>query len=486
MPKSLPMLTKRPRRPQRATAFCLCAIAPRIRPTCVANSGGRDTTRPHPTTAPHTRRTALRGLAALALSFALPVNADVASDDDALANYPALRVGRQIVLPRWMDPSSTPAEIEVPAGERPHFTPQVGDGRSLADEMRILLARTGVVGVITAFSLLGMAMSDRETDRVPLPEKYDPRLVARYFAIRADRVAARVAQLAVEAARLLVLHARHAVDERLGARTLTPRARVVRAARRSAERADALRGAVARLGPAFIKLAQAISMRPDIFGSEPARQLQALQDSVLAPFPVIDAVKLIRDELGARPQAIFDSFDIRPMAGSSLGTVFRASIDGRPVAVKVQRPGVAESIALDFYIIRSVVGFVQWLFNYRAELRVAVDDYASRMYEELDYRNEMRNMLRFKELYGDIGNVVIPRPYEMYTSKKVIIMEFVDGNKIIGKNFKIKHNELDVVETGIQFALTQLLDKGFLHAGKCRHYLCRGQCLTFLPFRRYA
>lgn len=448
------MVTRRRLYPMRTASFCVCAVhngvrSARKRVTC--STKDYDTGK----SAAISRRAALHAFGMLAASVAIPSEADV--------EYPALEIGRKALLPRWLDE----AKSEEPHDDKEtgaHATWKVGNGLSLAAEMRILALRLGVAGFVSMFSVFGMAMSDRHTRRVPLPEKYDPGLVARYFSLRVDKVAGRLVQLAVEAARLAALRARDAMEE-LRERSLDESVRAARASARRVRRASALRATMSRLGPAFIKLAQAISMRPDVFGGEAARQLRAMQDEVVAPFDVADAIGLIGEQLGARPQAIFDSFDVKPVAGSSLGMVFRATIDGRTVAVKVQRPGVRESIALDFFIIRKIVGIGKRLFRYRAELLQAVDDYASRMYEELDYRNEVANMLKFREIYKGTDKVYVPRPYTMYSSRKVLIMEYVEGEKIIDKNYEIQ--ELEVVETGIQFALTQLLDKGFLHAGRC-------------------
>lgn len=479
---------------RRNVAFCSCAphfTGPRrVRATCSA--GGDEGKRPVVS-----RRAALNGLGALAITLAVTVLPhDVAAntggpDHEELAKYPALEIGHEILVPEWTEPDMSQFKPEGHEGELGRFEQrresrwekpeaeahyswgewwQVGNGLSMAEDMQILLTRIGVAGSVAAFTLYGTSMSDRLSGRVQLPEKYDPKLVARYYNIRPDRVVARVVQLAVEAARFGLLRARYYVDELVSNDSLTERQRFELAARRRTDSADSLCASITRLGPAFIKIAQAASMRPDVIGSELARKLQSLQNNVTTPFPIEDALALIRSELGARPTAVFDRFDVQPVAGASLGMVFRASIDGKPVAVKLQRPGVAESIALDFYIVRSIVGVGQRLFGYRSDIVRAVDEYASRMFEELDYRVEVKNMTKFKKIYDGFSNVIVPSPFARYTAKKVLISEFVIGNKIIDENCEVKVSELGVVETGIKFALTQLLDKGFLHAGKLPHF----------------
>lgn len=483
---------------RRRIAFC--SSAPhlsrqrRLRATCSAS-------------APRQReaRGALRTLGALALSLAVTIlphqratateHAHDGPDHAELEKYPALEIGPEILVPEWMPPSNTsqlfPAqehgvsrlghqrEVRWEKGElEEHFSWnniwQVGNGLTMIEEMRILLARLGVISFVALFTYYGAAMSDRLSGRVKLPERYDAKQVALYFRIRGDLVIARVVQLTFEALRFGLLRARYAVDEAVSGAGLTERQRYELDARRRTDSADMLSESMQRLGPAFIKLAQAASMRPDAVGSELARKLSSLQDRVTTPFATHDALALIREELGARPDVIFDSFDDKPLAGASLGMVWRASVDGREVAVKVQRPGVAESIALDFYIVRSFVGVARRLFGYRSDLVRAVDEYANRMFEELDYRVEAANTAKFKKMYDDTSNVVVPAPVEKYTARKVLITDFVDGYKIIDENYEVKLSELPVVESGIRFALTQLLDKGFLHAGKSA-FICSCQ-----------
>ena len=421
-----------------------------------------------------TRRAVLRVLGALAVSVALPrtrAGADVAADDAALAGAPRLHWRREVMENRLegVAPDPAPAKrrrfgnAEEEGVER--FRPdwEVSDGKTPAEHLRILSVRTLFLASAGLFTLFGRAVSDRETQRIKLPERYDPAAVEKYFWLRPDRIVGRLLQLSAEALRLIALDVRQKADELWNDGGLTPGARALRAAARREQRAAALRAAVTRLGPAFVKLAQAAAMRPDIVGAELARQLQAMQDCVIDPFPVVDALALIRDELGAMPKAIFDLFDTEPIAGASLGLVFRGVIDGRDVAVKVQRPEVAESIALDVYILRSAIGLGARVFGWRRELKGVLDEYAARLFEELDYRNEAANMRKFESEYGGMPLVVIPRPFEAYTSRKVLVSEFVNGHKLIDVDCEVRASELSVVETGIHFALTQLLGRGLLH-----------------------
>lgn len=120
--------------------------------------------------------------------------------------------------------------------------------------------------------------------------------------------------------------------------------------------------------------------------------------------------------------------------------VYKAWIGGRPVAVKVQRPDLLEAVGLDFYVARGVADAItrlsrrSFLFEgrlaVRSDLVAAVDEYGSRLFEELDYRVEAKNMVLFRELYGSMPGVVVPGVLLDFSGRRVITTEWVDGEKV--------------------------------------------------------
>lgn len=233
-------------------------------------------------------------------------------------------------------------------------------------------------------------------------------------------------------------------------------------------RAIELRETFTRLGPTFVKLGQGLSTRPDLCPPEFLEELSELQDA-LPTFPDAEAFACIERELGIPLDSIYSSISTSPIAAASLGQVYKAQLkySGQLVAVKVQRPGIEEAIGLDFYLIRGL-GFLinKYVDIISSDVVALIDEFARRVYQELNYVQEGQNARRFKKLYADKEDVLVPDIFWDYTSVKVLTMEWVEGVKlneqaiIEGQGLKV----LDLVNTGIQCSLRQLLEYGYFHA----------------------
>ncbi|XXG57536.1 hypothetical protein AAC387_Pa03g4668 [Persea americana] len=233
-------------------------------------------------------------------------------------------------------------------------------------------------------------------------------------------------------------------------------------------RAKELRIEFTRLGPTFVKLGQGLSTRPDLCPPEYLEELSQLQDA-LPTFPDEEAFSCIERELGLSIDSIFSSISPSPIAAASLGQVYKAQLkySGRVVAVKVQRPGIEEAIGLDFYLVRGL-GFLinKYVDFITSDVVALIDEFARRVYQELNYVQEGKNARRFKKLYADKEDVLVPDIFWDYTSAKVLTMDWVDGVKlneqeaIESQGLKL----LELVNTGIQCSLRQLLEYGYFHA----------------------
>ncbi|XP_057960555.1 protein ACTIVITY OF BC1 COMPLEX KINASE 3, chloroplastic isoform X2 [Malania oleifera] len=233
-------------------------------------------------------------------------------------------------------------------------------------------------------------------------------------------------------------------------------------------RAAELRIVLTRLGPTFVKIGQGLSTRPDICPPEYLEELSELQDA-LPTFPDAEAFSCIERDLGFSLDSIYSSISSSPIAAASLGQVYKAQLkySGQVVAVKVQRPGIEEAIGLDFYLLRGL-GFLvnKYVDIISSDVVALVDEFARRVYQELNYVQEGQNARRFKKLYSDKEDVLVPDIFWDYTSGKVLTMEWVDGVKLNEQDAIEKQGlkVLDLVNTGIQCSLRQLLEYGYFHA----------------------
>jgi predicted unusual protein kinase regulating ubiquinone biosynthesis (AarF/ABC1/UbiB family) len=232
-------------------------------------------------------------------------------------------------------------------------------------------------------------------------------------------------------------------------------------------RAVQLRELLTKLGPAYIKIGQALSTRPDLVPPIYLEELTKLQDQ-LPPFPNEIAYQFIEEELGSRPEEIYAELSAEPIAAASLGQVYKGKLKtGEDVAIKVQRPDLRERITIDLYILRKLAGWVQKnVKRVRSDLVGILDELGDRIFEEMDYIHEGENAERFFELYGHIPDIYVPKIYWEYTNRRVLTMEWINGIKLT-QTREIKELGIDaryLIEVGVQCSLRQLLEHGFFHA----------------------
>ena len=238
--------------------------------------------------------------------------------------------------------------------------------------------------------------------------------------------------------------------------------------RNQRRRAVQLRQCLTGLGPTFIKVGQALSTRPDLLPAAYLEELAELQDA-LPGFPDAEAFALIEAELGTRLEDVYERITPKPIAAASLGQVYRAQLrgSGASVAVKVQRPRTAAGLELDFYVLRSLAGVADELVtSLHTSLTAAVDDFAAKVFSELDYVAEGRNAERFATLYATLPRVVVPSIYWDASSSRVLTLQWIDGIKLSDTQ-GLQASGLSVVslvDVGIQCSLRQLLTHGYFHA----------------------
>jgi len=184
------------------------------------------------------------------------------------------------------------------------------------------------------------------------------------------------------------------------------------------------------LGPVYIKLGQWLSSRADILPQPYLEELSKLQDSVpSAPF---DQVKpIIEKDLGPIDEK-FDSIDPNSISGASLGQVYRGTISGQQIVVKVKRPGIEKVVAKDLQVLKKVLPLALRFVdpNLRYSAKAMLSQFIETIHEEMNYTNELQNLKRIKEDMAGSTNVVIPSVYDDYSSKNVLTMEYLPGIKV--------------------------------------------------------
>lgn len=228
-----------------------------------------------------------------------------------------------------------------------------------------------------------------------------------------------------------------------------------------------LRELLTKLGPAYIKIGQALSTRPDLVPPIYLEELTKLQDQLPA-FPNEIAYQFIKEELGGSPEDIYSEISPHPIAAASLGQVYKGRLKtGEEVAIKVQRPDLRERITIDLYILRILAGWVQKnVKRVRSDLVGILDELGSRIFEEMDYIREGENAERFFELYGHLPDIYVPKIYWEYTNRRVLTMEWINGIKLTQPQEieTLGINARYLIEIGVQCSLRQLLEHGFFHA----------------------
>ncbi|MBW3583795.1 MAG: hypothetical protein KY455_11905 [Euryarchaeota archaeon] len=186
------------------------------------------------------------------------------------------------------------------------------------------------------------------------------------------------------------------------------------------------------LGPTFIKIGQLLGTRPDLVPAEYIEEFKQLYDQT-SPTPYDDIKPLIESELGRPVEAVFAKFEEVPIASASIGQVHRAILrTGEEVAVKVQHPGIEAAMETDFRVLARILRFTERVF---AASRVwqpvdHLEEVHHMIEKELDYRNEMRTMARVAEHFRNVADVHIPKVYPEFSSRRLMVMEFVRGYKI--------------------------------------------------------
>lgn len=231
----------------------------------------------------------------------------------------------------------------------------------------------------------------------------------------------------------------------------------------------AFRQTAIKLGVLLIKLGQFLSARADLLPEQALSVLVSLQDEV-PPESFEHVVSVIESELGRPVEQIFSVLERKATAAASLGQVHKATLlaNGKQVAIKVQRPNIDQLVRMDL----STLKFVIWVINRFVDTSEFIDlmgvyrEFRRTVYEEIDYLTEASNARHFREMFADDPRIFIPRVYEEYTSRRVLVLEWVDGIKI--NDYAALEaagiDRLEVANRTVEAYFHQFFEAGFFHA----------------------
>lgn len=233
---------------------------------------------------------------------------------------------------------------------------------------------------------------------------------------------------------------------------------------------EAVRIAFEKLGPTFIKIGQMLSTRPDIVSPAYIQELSKLQDHVQADdFTVVQ--QTIEAEFHKPLAQIFATFESEPLASASMGQVHQARLkNGVLVAVKVQHPGIKETITTDLAILQKLVRWVNWLPNTQViDPKEIFEQFKIALEKELDSRQEAQNNARFYRLNHQEGIFEVPKVYLDYCTAKVVTTEYKAGLSLKLYLQQIKTQPVDgkrryIAKTLVNNFMKQVFEDGFFHA----------------------
>lgn len=230
----------------------------------------------------------------------------------------------------------------------------------------------------------------------------------------------------------------------------------------------ALRLLAEELGPIFIKLGQAISVRKDLFADDITKELSKLQDKVPA-FSSEQAMKVIEQELGDKISNKFSYFCQQPFACASIAQVHRATtLSGEDVVVKILRPNIQQLLKQDIQLMRWLVKIVQYFFGSLERYRLwqVIDTFEQTFLNEVDFSREAANAASLRRNFIDSADLYVPKVYWQLSTKRILVSEYVNGIPISDMEKLHQHqvNIKKLATKGVNLFFTQVFQHRFFHA----------------------
>ena len=224
------------------------------------------------------------------------------------------------------------------------------------------------------------------------------------------------------------------------------------------------------LGPTYVKIGQLASNRSDLLPKAYCDAFEKLRDDA-NPMPFDVGIEQIDRAYGKSWHEVFASIDPVPLGAASIAQVHKATLlDGTTVAVKVRRPGVAESMAEDIMLMKHLLALGEFASNSHRDILLSLEGFIEEIERttasEVDFTSELHNLMRFHDELADEEGVTSPVAYPQYSCESVLVMEFVQGTEI-SHTQALREQGIDVSALArrvCQSYVTQVLDDGFFHA----------------------
>ncbi len=231
---------------------------------------------------------------------------------------------------------------------------------------------------------------------------------------------------------------------------------------------EKLRLIIEDLGPTFVKLGQIMSMRQDVLPAEYCRELTKLRADV-APMSHEEVQDVIEQQYGRTLSSVFKRFDPVPLGSASIAQAHSAMLkNGAEVVVKVQRPGIHDTMAMDIALLKRASGILKLASGTGnvLDFRAILDEMWFVAQQEMDFMIEAQNADEFYELNKDVAYITCPRILHEFTTSKVLVMEYVDGIEL-DEQERLAELGYDLKEIAVKLAdnyVKQIIDDAFFHA----------------------
>lgn len=231
---------------------------------------------------------------------------------------------------------------------------------------------------------------------------------------------------------------------------------------------EKLRVILEELGPTYIKLGQIMSLHSDILPKAYCDELLKLNSDV-TPMPFEDVEDVLNQSYGQNWKELFQSIEEKPLGSASIAQVHRARLkNDEEVIIKVERKEIYDTMARDIGLMHRLVKLMPSVGDFKdlIDLDMVLDELWFVAQEEMDFLKEAANMDEFARNNDSVKYVAIPKVYHEYSTRHVLVMEYIDGYAIDAME-DLQKDGYDMDEVGAKYVnnfIKQVMDDGFFHA----------------------